>query len=71
VHGRSRAGPGRAGRPVYVDLVPPCTAACPAGQSIQAWLGHVNAGEHERAWHVLVEDNPFGAIHGRVCYHRA
>jgi NADPH-dependent glutamate synthase beta subunit-like oxidoreductase len=69
VHGRSRAGPVRAERPVYVDLLPPCNSACPAGENIQAYLAHVKAGEHERAWRVLVEDNPFAAIHGRVCYH--
>jgi NADPH-dependent glutamate synthase beta subunit-like oxidoreductase len=69
VHGRSRAGPVRQERPVYVDLLPPCNSACPAGENIQAYLAHVNAGEHERAWRVLVEDNPFAAIHGRVCYH--
>ncbi|MFN8173791.1 MAG: NAD(P)-binding protein [Solirubrobacteraceae bacterium] len=68
-HGRSRAGPVRSERPVYVDLLPPCNAACPAGEDIQAWLAHVNAGETERAWRALVADNPFAAIHGRVCYH--
>jgi NADPH-dependent glutamate synthase beta subunit-like oxidoreductase len=45
---------------VYVDLLPPCNAACPAGENIQAWLAHVQAGEHERAWRGLVADNPFG-----------
>jgi NADPH-dependent glutamate synthase beta subunit-like oxidoreductase len=69
VHGRSRAGPVRSERPVYVDLLPPCNAACPAGENIQGWLAQVQAGEHERAWRLLVEDNPFAAIHGRVCYH--
>jgi NADPH-dependent glutamate synthase beta subunit-like oxidoreductase len=54
---------------VYVDLLPPCNAACPAGENIQAWLAHVQAGEHERAWRALTADNPFAAIHGRVCYH--
>ena len=68
-HGRSRAGPVRAERPEYVDLLPPCNAACPAGENIQDWLAQVQAGEHERAWRVLVADNPFAAIHGRVCYH--
>jgi NADPH-dependent glutamate synthase beta subunit-like oxidoreductase len=29
----------------------------------------VNAGQPEKAWRKLVEDNPFAAIHGRVCYH--
>jgi len=69
VHGRSRAGPVRDRRPVYVDLLPPCNAGCPAGENIQAWLGHTQAGEHERAWRELVADNPLPAIHGRVCYH--
>ena len=40
-HGRSRAGPVRTERPLYVDLLPPCNAACPAGENIQAWLAHV------------------------------
>jgi len=69
VHGRSRAGPVRARRPVYVDLLPPCNAGCPAGENIQAWLAHATAGRHEAAWRQLVADNPFAAIHGRVCYH--
>jgi NADPH-dependent glutamate synthase beta subunit-like oxidoreductase len=54
---------------VYVDLLPPCNSACPAGENIQGWLAQVQAGDHERAWRLLVQDNPFAAIHGRVCYH--
>ncbi|MDR3647461.1 MAG: NAD(P)-binding protein [Acidimicrobiales bacterium] len=65
----SRAGPVRSRRPVYVDLLPPCNAGCPAGENIQAWLAHVEAGRHEEAWRALVVDNPLPAIHGRVCYH--
>ena len=69
LHGRSRSGPVREERPVYVDLLPPCNAGCPAGENIQAWLAHMQADEHELAWRALVADNPFAAIHGRVCYH--
>ena len=68
-HGRSRTGPVRHARPVYVDLLPPCNAGCPAGENIEGWMAHVKVGEHERAWRVLTTDNPFPAIHGRVCYH--
>ena len=68
-HGRPRAGPVRERRPVYVDLLPPCNNACPAGENIQGWLGHARVGQHEEAWRILVADNPFAAIHGRVCYH--
>jgi NADPH-dependent glutamate synthase beta subunit-like oxidoreductase len=69
LHGRSHTGPTRERRPVYVDLLPPCNAGCPAGENIQAWLSHMQAGRHEQAWRQLVADNPLPAIHGRVCYH--
>ena len=68
-HGHARAGAIRERRPVYVDLMPPCNAGCPAGENIQAWLAHTQAGDHELAWRQLVADNPLAAIHGRVCYH--
>ena len=67
--GRLRSGPVRTRRPVYVDLLPPCNAGCPAGENIQAWLALATKGEHEAAWRTLTADNPFPAIHGRVCYH--
>ena len=67
--GRRRAGPVRTQRPVYIDLLPPCNAGCPAGENIQAWLAHAKAGRYEEAWRQLTRDNPFPAIHGRVCYH--
>lgn len=62
-------GPARARRPLYVDLLPPCNHACPAGENIQAWLDHARAGRHFEAWQTLVRDNPLPAVHGRVCYH--
>ncbi|HET9117846.1 MAG TPA: FAD-dependent oxidoreductase, partial [Pseudonocardiaceae bacterium] len=67
--GQPRAGPVRRHRPLYVDLLPPCNNACPAGENIQAWLSHARLGRYEQAWRTLVADNPFAAIHGRVCYH--
>jgi NADPH-dependent glutamate synthase beta subunit-like oxidoreductase len=69
LHGAALAGPVRTRRPVYADLLPPCNAACPAGENIQAYLASIRAGEPERAWRQLTADNPFPAIHGRVCYH--
>jgi 2-oxoacid:acceptor oxidoreductase delta subunit (pyruvate/2-ketoisovalerate family) len=56
-------------RPVYVDLLPPCNHACPAGENIQAWLYHAEEGNYEAAWRQLMVDNPFPAVEGRVCYH--
>jgi NADPH-dependent glutamate synthase beta subunit-like oxidoreductase len=61
--------PHRTIRPQYLDRLPPCNAACPAGENIQAWLAEAQAGRYRAAWEVLVRDNPFPAIHGRVCYH--
>jgi NADPH-dependent glutamate synthase beta subunit-like oxidoreductase len=63
------SGPVRARRPSYVDLLPPCNAACPAGENIQSWLGFAQAGRFREAWEALVADNPLPAVHGRVCYH--
>ena len=64
-----RVAPIRSRMPVYVDLLPPCNSGCPAGENIQEWLRLVKAGQEEAAWRELVKNNPFPAIHGRVCYH--
>jgi len=62
-------GPVRERRPTYIDLLPPCNHACPAGENIQAWLAHARAGRYREAWLMLVNDNPLPAVHGRICYH--
>jgi NADPH-dependent glutamate synthase beta subunit-like oxidoreductase len=56
-------------RATYVDLLPPCNNACPAGLNIQAWLSLAQAGRYEEAWRKYMEENPLPAIHGRACYH--
>ncbi|WP_116113693.1 NAD(P)-binding protein [Austwickia chelonae] len=64
-----RVAPVRSRMPVYVDLLPPCNNACPAGENIQEWLRLLKNGDPYAAWVVLTRDNPFPAVHGRVCYH--
>jgi formate dehydrogenase beta subunit len=59
----------RSQRPIYLDLLPPCNNACPAGEDIQTWLAHATAGRFREAWETIVKDNPMPAVHGRVCYH--
>jgi formate dehydrogenase beta subunit len=59
----------RSRRPIYVDLMPPCNHACPAGENIQAWLDLAQAGKYRQAWDTIMRDNPLPAVHGRVCYH--
>ena len=65
----NHTGSWRNSRPVYVNRLPPCNHQCPAGENIQAWLFHAESGHYEQAWRQLVEDNPFPATMGRVCYH--
>jgi NADPH-dependent glutamate synthase beta subunit-like oxidoreductase len=67
--GEKGAGPVRTRRPVYVDLMPPCNHACPAGEDIQRWLGLAQAARYRDAWIALTRDNPLPSVHGRVCYH--
>jgi NADPH-dependent glutamate synthase beta subunit-like oxidoreductase len=66
---RKGVGSQRWQRPQYVQFLPPCNHACPAGEDIQGWLAYAQAGEYEKAWRRLVEDNPLPATHGRACYH--
>ena len=65
----NHTGTWRTERPVYVDRLPPCNSACPAGENIQGWLSHAESGDYEAAWRVLTADNPLPAVMGRVCYH--
>jgi 2-oxoacid:acceptor oxidoreductase delta subunit (pyruvate/2-ketoisovalerate family) len=76
----NKTGSWRTERPLYVDLLPPCNHACPAGENIQQWLyhaeegagqGHAGPAQHsgyEAAWRQIMQDNPLPAIMGRVCY---
>ncbi|WP_108651069.1 NAD(P)-binding protein [Dongshaea marina] len=62
-------GPIQGKIPVYVDSLPPCNEACPAGSNIQAWLSLAQEERFEEAWQELMRNNPMPAIHGRICYH--
>jgi NADPH-dependent glutamate synthase beta subunit-like oxidoreductase len=65
----NKTGAWRTNRPLYVDRLPACNHACPAGENIQGWLYHAESGDYETAWRALTEENPLPAIMGRVCYH--
>ncbi len=65
----NETGSWRNERPVYLDRLPPCNNACPAGEDIQNWLYHAEEGDYAAAWQSLVENNPLPAVMGRVCYH--
>lgn len=65
----NKTGSWRTERPVYIDRLPPCNHACPAGENIQGWLSHAEEGDYHSAWQVIMQDNPLPGIMGRACYH--
>ncbi len=65
----NKTGTWRTERPIYLDRLPPCNHACPAGENIQLWLGYAEESGYEDAWRQIMEDNPLPATMGRVCYH--
>ena len=67
----NKTGSWRTERPVYVDRLPPCNDACPAGEDIQALAVRTPRSGRLRGapGAQIMEDNPFPAVMGRVCYH--
>ena len=65
----NKTGSWRVERPVYVDRLPPCSNACPAGENIQQWLYLAEDGSYEPAWRQIMRDNPLPAVMGRACFH--
>ncbi|MGB8601587.1 MAG: FAD-dependent oxidoreductase, partial [Rhizomicrobium sp.] len=65
----NQTGSWRSSKPIYLDRLPPCNNACPAGENIQEWLFHAESGDYETAWRKLTINNPLPACMGRVCYH--
>jgi len=65
----NKTGAWRAQRPFYEDKTPPCSAACPVGNDIVAFIQKITQGDFEGAWNLIKEENPFPGICGRVCFH--
>jgi NADPH-dependent glutamate synthase beta subunit-like oxidoreductase len=65
----NKTGSWRTEKPVYLDRLPPCNYACPAGENIQEWLFHAEEGNYEAAWRTIMRDNPMPSVMGRACYH--
>lgn len=64
-----KTGTWRASLPRYVRAPSPCHAACPVGGDIAQWIGRAREGDLRGAWEILVRNNPFPAVAGRVCHH--
>ena len=65
----NKTGAWRSQRPFYEDKTPPCSAACPVGNDIVAFIRKITEGDLEGSWNVIKEENPFPGICGRVCFH--
>lgn len=65
----NKTGTWRIFRPVYENKTPPCNNECPANEQIQKYLDLVKQNKFQEAYETIIEDNPFPAITGRVCYH--
>ena len=65
----NKTGSWRTFKPTYLQRMPPCNNACPAGENTQEWLFHAESGDYHQAWKTLTGDNPMPAVMGRVCYH--
>ena len=69
----NHTGSWRNDRPVYVDRLPPCNNACPAGEDIQGWLYYAESGDYHQCsdyelFHVtlLLEWDPCSLIAARL-----
>jgi NADPH-dependent glutamate synthase beta subunit-like oxidoreductase len=65
----NKTGSWRYLRPVYHDKTAPCVEGCPAGEDIEGYMYFVAQGKFDEAWELIMKENPFPAVCGRVCYH--
>jgi 2-oxoacid:acceptor oxidoreductase delta subunit (pyruvate/2-ketoisovalerate family) len=65
----NRTGSWRIFKPHYLDKTPPCNDACPAHEKIQGYLELVKQKKYLEAYELIIQDNPFPSITGRVCFH--
>jgi NADPH-dependent glutamate synthase beta subunit-like oxidoreductase/NAD-dependent dihydropyrimidine dehydrogenase PreA subunit len=64
-----KTGAWRSVRPVLTERTAPCSAACPAGVGVPAYLHDIKEGRLKEAFIALTSRNPFPRITGRVCPH--
>ncbi len=65
----NRTGTWRIFRPIYENKIPPCNNECPTNEKIQGYFDLVKQSKLQEAYKLILEDNPFPSITGRVCYH--
>jgi NADPH-dependent glutamate synthase beta subunit-like oxidoreductase/Pyruvate/2-oxoacid:ferredoxin oxidoreductase delta subunit len=65
----NKTGSWKFSAPIFIDRVSPCTQQCPAGEDITGYMYLAAQMRFEEAWQLVMKDNPFPAIMGRICYH--
>ena len=65
----NKTGSWRFLRPQFDEKTSPCSVACPAGEDI-ARIEMLSAqGSFKEAWELILRENPFPGVCGRVCPH--
>ena len=65
----NRTGNWRFEKPVFVEQIAPCRAACPVGEDIPVIMALNDSGDFEEACHHIMLENPFPGICGKLCFH--
>jgi NADPH-dependent glutamate synthase beta subunit-like oxidoreductase len=65
----NKTGSWRFFHPKYEEKTAPCSAACPVGQDIPRIEMLASRGQFKDAWQTILNENPFPAVCGRVCFH--
>ena len=65
----NKTGSWRFFHPRFHEKTAPCSAACPVGQDIPRIEMLAARGLLKDAWQLIMDDNPFPAVCGRVCFH--
>lgn len=65
----NKTGSWRFFHPKYDEKTAPCSAACPVGQDIARIEMLTSWGRLKDAWQLILNENPFPAVCGRVCFH--
>jgi len=66
---QNKTGSWRFFHPKFDEKTAPCSAACPLGQDIPRIEMLASRGSFKDAWQLILEENPFPAVCGRVCFH--
>ena len=51
----------------FMNSIPPCSNACPAGVDVQGYISLISEGKFQEAIDLIRESNPFPMICARVC----